>query len=122
MIRSRLENYVLSCGGGSSLDCTEAESREEASDAVDRGRSLQSEARRERSSMKLSCVPVRAVFLISVEFDLDLIVRGFESTVARLCNAAMVAATNEPPRPSSRMFWFKMNGAYTNTADKRARK
>lgn len=70
----------------------------------------------------LSSVTGRSVFLISTEFDLDLTARGFESTVPRLCNAAMVAATNEPPRPSSRMFWFKMNGAYTNTADKRARK
>lgn len=34
-------DYVLSRGGGSSLDCTEAESRSDASEAVESGRSLQ---------------------------------------------------------------------------------
>lgn len=104
MTRPQIASYVLSCGGGSSLDCTEAESRSEASDAVDRGRSLPPDILRERISPKFSSLMERATFLISAEVDRDLTDRGFSSTTVRLCNAAMVAATSEPPRPSSRMF------------------
>lgn len=94
-------NYVLSHGGGSSLDWTDAESRSDASDAVDTGRSLPPDARRRRSA--LSSFTDRKTFLDSPQAVPGLTGRGFSSIEARLCNAAIVAATSEPPRPSSRM-------------------
>lgn len=111
MIRSQSVSYVLSCGGGSSLEWTETESRSDVSDAVDKGRSLTSDTRREQASSVTASLDGWEPFLSSSMVNRELIERSFTSTADRLCNAAMVAATSEPPRPSSRMFSFKMSYA-----------